>query len=49
MNEDHLKQQKPDYVIILPWNIKEEIALQLHYIKEWGGNFIISVPQLQVI
>lgn len=49
MNEEHLKQRKPDYVIILPWNIKEEITAQLHYIKEWGGKFIISIPQLQVI
>jgi hypothetical protein len=49
VNEDYLKQQKPDYVIILPWNLKEEIVKQLHYIKEWEGQFVIPVPYLQVV
>lgn len=48
-NEDHLKEQKPDFVIILPWNLKEEITAQLSYIKEWGGKFVIPIPELQVI
>jgi C-methyltransferase C-terminal domain/Methyltransferase domain len=48
-NEQYLKNQKPDYVIILPWNLKEEITEQLSYIKEWGGKFVVAVPQLQVI
>ena len=49
VNESHLKENKPDYVIILPWNLKEEITAQLSYIKEWGGNFVVPVPELQVI
>ncbi len=49
VNEDYLKDQKPDYVIILPWNLMEEITHQLSYIKEWGGQFIIAIPQLQLI
>ncbi len=49
MNEQYLKEQKPDYVIILPWNLKQEVMLQLSYIKEWGGKFIIPIPQLQII
>ena len=49
MNEAHLKQTKPQYVIILPWNLKEEITQQLAYIKEWGGRFIIPVPRLEII
>jgi SAM-dependent methyltransferase len=49
MNEAHLKQTKPQYVIILPWNLKEEITKQLAYIKDWGGRFIIPVPQLEII
>ena len=49
MNEKHLKIIKPDYVIILPWNLKDEIIAQLSYIKEWGGKFVISVPDLQVL
>jgi hypothetical protein len=49
VNEEHLKMAKPDYVMILPWNLKEEIAAQLSYIKEWGGQFVIPIPKLQVI
>lgn len=49
VNEDHLKIQKPDFVILLPWNLKEELTGQLTYIKEWGGQFVIPVPKLEVI
>ncbi|MEP7319342.1 MAG: class I SAM-dependent methyltransferase, partial [Panacibacter sp.] len=48
-NEQYLKEQQPDYVIILPWNLKEEITNQLAYIKEWNGRFVIPVPELEVI
>jgi len=46
--EAYLKQQKPDYVIILPWNLKEEISNQLAYIKDWGGKFVIPIPKLEI-
>lgn len=49
MNEAWLKEQKPDYIIILPWNLKDEITKQLHYINEWGGKFVIPIPKLEVI
>lgn len=49
MNEEYLKEHKPDFVIILPWNLKDEITAQLSYIKEWGGQFVIPIPYLQVI
>ena len=49
VNEDHLKQKKPDYVIILPWNLKTEITRQLSYIKDWGGKFVIAIPVLEII
>jgi hypothetical protein len=48
MNEDYLKKEKPAYVFILPWNLKDEITEQLSYIREWGGQFVIPVPSLQV-
>lgn len=47
--EQYLKDQKPDYVIILPWNLKEEVMSQLEYIKTWGGKFVIPIPALQII
>ena len=48
-DEQYLKEQQPDYVIILPWNLREEITNQLAYIKEWGGRFVIPVPELELI
>jgi hypothetical protein len=48
VNEDHLKNNRPDYVIILPWNLKEEVTKQLSYITDWGGRFVIPIPQLEV-
>lgn len=49
VNEERLKNDKPDYVIILPWNLKDEITAQLDYIKEWGGKFVVPIPALQII
>jgi SAM-dependent methyltransferase len=49
VNEQFLKDAKPDFVIILPWNLKEEITVQLAYIKEWGGKFVVPIPALQII
>jgi len=48
VNEAHLKADKPDYVVILPWNIKPEVMNQLAYIREWGGKFVVAVPKLEV-
>ncbi len=44
-----LKQTRPDYVLILPWNIKDEVMAQTSYIREWGGRFVIPIPFLQVL
>jgi len=49
VQESHLKEHHPDYVIILPWNLKGEITEQLSYIREWGGKFVIPIPELEVI
>ena len=43
-----IKQTRPDYVLILPWNIKAEIMQQLAYIREWNGKFIVPIPEAQV-
>lgn len=49
VSEDVIRREKPDYVLVLPWNIKEEIIKQLSYIREGDGKFVIPVPELQVI
>ena len=38
------RETKPDYVLILPWNLKDEIMAQLQYIREWGGRFVVPIP-----
>jgi 2-polyprenyl-3-methyl-5-hydroxy-6-metoxy-1,4-benzoquinol methylase len=49
VTEARLREQRPDYVVILPWNLKAEIVQQLAYIREWGGKFVIPIPHLQII
>ena len=46
---DRVKETKPDYLLILPWNIKDEIVEQMRYIREWQGSFIVPIPEIQVI
>ena len=48
VSEGVLKLEKPDYVIIFPWNIKEEISTQIRYIKDWGGKFVVAIPNLEI-
>jgi len=40
---------KPDYLLILPWNIKDEVMEQMHGIREWGGKFVVPIPELEII
>ena len=47
--EQRLQQEKPDYVVILPWNLKAEIKKQINYIRKWGCKFVIVVPHLEVL
>lgn len=49
VNENEIRKSKPDFVIILPWNIKQEIIEQLKYIKEWGGRFVIPISKLEIV
>jgi SAM-dependent methyltransferase len=46
---DKIKEAKPDFLIILPWNLKNEIMEQMQFISEWGGKFVIPIPKLEVI
>lgn len=45
---DKIKETKPDYVLILPWNLKEEIITQMEFIQEWGGKFVVPIPTVKV-
>lgn len=46
---DRIRETRPDYVLILPWNLKDEIMRQLAFIREWGGRFIVPIPEVRVI
>ena len=48
VDESRLQQEKPDYVVILPWNLKAEVMLQLDYVRAWGGRFVTAVPELRI-
>lgn len=49
VTEARLKQTRPDYVVILPWNLQGEVIQQLDYVKSWGGKFVVAVPKLKVM
>lgn len=42
-------ETKPDYILVLPWNLKDEIISQLSYVREWGAKFIIPIPDVEVL
>ncbi len=46
---EKIAQTKPDYVLILPWNIKEEIMSDMADVRSWGGKFVVAVPKLEVL
>jgi SAM-dependent methyltransferase len=48
VTEDHLRADRPDRILILPWNIAQEVTVQLAYTREWGARFVKAVPSLEV-
>jgi SAM-dependent methyltransferase len=46
---EKIAETRPDYVLILPWNLKDEIANQLAYIRSWGGKFVVPIPEVSVL
>lgn len=46
--EDRLSKDKPDIVVIFPWNLTEEVVGQLHYIRDWSARFCVAIPELKV-
>ncbi|MGC2614974.1 MAG: methyltransferase C-terminal domain-containing protein, partial [Terracidiphilus sp.] len=45
---DRIRETRPDYVVILPWNLKDEIMQQLQCIREWDGRFVVPIPKVMV-
>ena len=44
----HILETRPDYLLILPWNLREEIMTQMAAIREWGGQFVVPIPEVKV-
>ena len=47
-SESKLAEARPDYIVIFPWNLKEEVAGQLSYAESWGAKFVIAIPELEI-
>lgn len=45
---EKIKETKPDYILILPWNLKDEIIAQLSYVRLWGGQFVVPIPKVEI-
>lgn len=48
VDESALRSAKPDYIVILPWNLKEEVMMQLAYVLDWKGQFVTALPRLDI-
>jgi hypothetical protein len=46
---ERLAQTRPDYILVLPWNLRDEISRQLEYVRSWGGRLVFPIPELEVI
>ncbi len=46
---EHINETRPDYILILPWNLQDEIVQQLGHIEEWGGRCVVPIPELRVL
>jgi hypothetical protein len=46
---ERLEQTRPDYILVLPWNLRQEISSQLGYVRSWGGRLVFPIPELEII
>jgi len=49
LHPDKIRETKPDYVLVLPWNLKDEIRQQLSYIREWGAKLVVPIPEVEIL
>ena len=48
VSEDQIRRERPDYVVVLPWNIRDEVTTDLAYVRDWGARFVTAIPELHV-
>jgi hypothetical protein len=46
---ERIRERQPEYILILPWNLKDEIVSQLGYVREWGAKFIVPIPMARIL
>ena len=46
---EQIAADRPDYVLVLPWNLRTELTEQLSYVREWGGRLVFPIPTLEVV
>ena len=46
---EKLAETRPDYILVLPWNLKREISAQLDYVREWGAKLIVPIPAAETL
>jgi hypothetical protein len=46
---EHLAETRPDYILVLPWNLREEISQQLSYVGSWGGKLVFPIPEFEIV
>jgi hypothetical protein len=49
LSPEKIRETKPDYVLILPWNLRDEVMSQMAHVREWGGQFVVPIPELTVL
>lgn len=49
LHPDHLAETRPDYILLLPWNLKDELVDQLSYARDWGAKFVLPIPRIEVL
>jgi len=48
VSEERIRQEKPKYVVLFPWNLRQELAEKLEYVRSWGGRLVVAVPRLEI-
>jgi hypothetical protein len=46
---ERLAQTRPDYILVLPWNLRDEISSQLEFVRSWGGQLVFPIPALEIV
>ena len=49
VDPSRIKETRPDYILILPWNLKDEICEQMSFVREWGGRFVVPIPEVRIV